>query len=162
VGSTVSSTGPLTVKDDQDQCYVSQDHNNFSELWHAIGSDANCCHSFDSGSDAPFSSKNHDQSNSEKDYHTVFELLSADDCETLGSIENIFTSVEDMFKPFLLDSAISHGVDFNSKMSSEELKIILSDHLCKAGCFPSTYKGCLQVTLVLKANLGDLELKGPY
>jgi hypothetical protein len=109
-----SSFGPSTVEDDQHHCYVSRDHNNFSELRHAIGSDANCCHSFDSGSDAAFLSKNLDQSNSEKDYHTVFELPSTDDCETLVSIENILTSIEDMFKPSLLDLANSHGVD--SKM----------------------------------------------
>jgi hypothetical protein len=118
-------------------------------LWHAIGSDANCCHSL---------SKNHDQSNSKKDYHTIFELPSTDDCETLGSIEKILTSIEDMFKPSLLDLANSHEVDFNSKMSSEELKIILSDHLCKAGCFSSTYKGCLQVTSVLNKKNYDKDV----
>jgi hypothetical protein len=152
-----SSFGPSTVEDDQHHCYVSRDHNNFSELQHAIGSDANCCHSFDSGSDAAFLSKHHDQSNSEKDYHTVFELPSTDDCETLVSMENILTSIEDMFKPSLLDLANSHGADFNSKMS-EELKIILSDRLCKAGCFSSTYKGCLQVKSVLNKKNYDKDV----
>ena len=53
-----------------------------------------------------------------------------------------------MFKPSLLDLANSHGVDFNSarKMSSEDLKNLLSDHLCN---FSSTYEGCLQVVTSL-------------
>ena len=117
--STISHS---TIENDQDRRYVSRDHNNFSELQHAVGSDANRCLTLDSGSDATSLSKIHDQSNSEiltsfieKDTHTIFEMTSVDDCETLNSIENILTSIENMFKPSLLDLAKSHGVDFNSK-----------------------------------------------
>ena len=146
-----TSTGHSTVENDQDHHYDSPDHN---ELQHAIGSDANRCYLFDSGSDAASSSKDHDQSNNElsfieKDYDVVFELPSADDCENLNPIENILTSIENMFKPSLLDLANSHGVNLNSHMSSEELKNILSDHLCKGACLSSTHEGCLHVSTVL-------------
>jgi len=159
-----TSTSHSTIENDQNR-YVSRDHNIFSELQHAIGSDANRCRSFDSGSDAASSSKiyhncNHDQSNSEvltsfieKDSHTIFELTGSDDCESLNLIENILTSIENMFKPSLFDLANSHGVKFNSKMSSEELKNILSDHLCKGCCFSSMYEGCLQVSSILNKKI---------
>ena len=157
-----TSTSYSTIEDDQ--------NNDFSDLQHAIGSDANRCCSFDFGSDAASSSKiyhncNHDQSNSEvltsfieKDSQTIFELTGADDCEYLNSIENILTSIENMFKPSLLDLANSHGVKFNSTMSSEELKNIISDHLCKGCCFSSTYEGCLQVTSILNKKNYDKDV----
>jgi hypothetical protein len=156
-----------SFKNNQD-CHVSQGHNNFSEFQHAIGSDANCC-SFGSevcGSDAASSSNlyhTHHQSNSEiltsfieKDSHTTSNLPSVDGCESLNSIENILTSIESMFKPSLLDLANSHGVKCNTKMSSEELKNVLSDHLCGGCCFSSTYEGCIQITSMLsKKNYED-------
>ena len=69
---------------------------------------------------------------------------SCNDCVTLNPIENVLTSIENMFKPSLLELANFHGVKFKKKMSSEELKNVSSDHLCGGSCFSSTYEGCVQ------------------
>jgi hypothetical protein len=123
------------------------------------------------GSDAASSSNiypshNHHQFNSkiltsliEKDCDSHTNSTSVDDCESLNSIENILTSIESMFKPSLLDLAYSHGVKCNTRMSSEELKNVLSDHLCKGCCYSSTYEGCVQITPILnnKRNEEDVD-----
>ena len=67
--------------------------------------------------------------------------------KSLNSIENILTSIENMFKPSLSDLASSHGVKLIAKMFSDEFKNVISDHLCKGRCLSSTFKGCMLVTL---------------
>ena len=61
-----------------------------------------------------------------------------------------------MFKPSLLDIANGHGLKFNKEiMSSEEMKFLFSDHLCKGCCLSLTYKGCMEVKSTPNNNIKE-------
>ena len=68
---------------------------------------------------------------------------------SVNLIEDILTSMENMSKPTLISLAISHGVNIMARLSSDNLKNILSDHLCSGCCSDSTFNGCIQVILTL-------------
>lgn len=53
-------------------------------------------------------------------------------------MEEIRTSIENMSMRSLINLAISHRINVMAKMSSDNLKYILSDHLCKGCCLYST------------------------
>ena len=54
------------------------------------------------------------------------------DCKSLNVIGDILTSIESMCKSSLFDLASSHWVKFNTKMSSNDFRNVLSDHTrCK-------------------------------
>jgi galactitol-specific phosphotransferase system IIB component len=140
--------------------YASYEHNSTSNFQQAVGSNADCCFcdSEECGSGAASSSKiynNHDQTQSENS----IPFHQGDTCTdsssiSLNSIESILTSVESMFKPSLIDLAKSHGVKIHKKMSSEELKNVISDHLNNGFCLSSMFEGCTQVASVLTKNKG--------
>jgi hypothetical protein len=77
----------------------------------------------------------------------------------LNSVENILTSIESMYKPSLLDLANLHGVKPLTKMSADDLKNMLSDHLCKGGCLFSTFEGCKEVTATINSTLSKKKIE---
>ena len=77
------------------------------------------------------------------------EQLHVNNIDSVKSIEEILTSIENMCKPSLIDLLISHGVKFLDKMSSDHFFKKISEHLCNACCLYSTFEGCIQVTSTL-------------
>ena len=90
--------------------------------------------------------------------HSTIDQINVDhdNSMSMNPIENILTSIKSMFKPSLLDIANGHGLKFNKEiMSSEEMKFLLSDYLCKGCCLSSTYKGCMEVKSTLNNNIKE-------
>ena len=85
--------------------------------------------------------------------HDAQSCTNSIDCNSLNSIEEILTSIESMSKPALSNLAISHRVHLVAKMSLDDLKDVLSDHLCKTCCLCSTFKGCIQVASTLNSTV---------
>ena len=93
---------------------------------------------------------------SESDSNILISHISTNvDCDLSDSIKSILTAIESMSKPSLIDLANSHGVQLNLKMSSEELKNVLSDHLCKSCCIFLTSEGCMLLTSTLSQEINE-------
>jgi hypothetical protein len=135
-------------------------NDNSSDFLHAVGSGAGCCFTdFEASGSGAAASSYHTRLNSEmfvasqrnSDSEMLDDHTKDVDRKSLDLIEDILTSIEMMSKSSLSDLANSHGVKFNTKMSSNDFKNVLSDHICNGFCFSSTFKGCMQLTSTLSS-----------